>query len=447
MKVIIVGCTHAGIAAAQQILERDPSTQVTIYERTDNVSFLSCGIALYIDGETKHLKDLFYSSPKQLEDLGAKVRIKHEVIEIDAKKKTVLVENLEKSQLILDHYDKLIYTAGSLPYIPKINGLDHNKVYLCKDAEDAQRIKDAAEDNYHIAIVGGGYVGTELAESLMRTGHQVSIISSGKTMLHHYLDEPLANKVREILDSHGAYLYLNERAIEFSGSDEVYVRTNRAVHDVDAVVVCVGFTPNTSLLRGQVKMDSIGAIEVNRYQQSSDPDIYAAGDSTAAFYNPLQRNAYIPLATNAIRQATVAGMNVLGNQIEYAGNQGSTGLRLFEYTEVSTGLTYEYALKNNLNVRQVTLTNKDNVFLRRQPIYMSLVYDYQNHQILGCQLLSAVDVSQSINAMSLAIAQKTTIEELSQIDLAILKDTVCFYSYLNLLGQAAIDQEAQLADA
>jgi len=319
MKVIVVGCTHAGTVAVTQILQEHPEAEVTVYERHDNVSFLSCGISLYLGGQVKRLEDMFYSSPEQLRDLGAKVKMKHDVLKIDAKAKTVTSADLVTTELNTESYDKLIMATGSYVVVPPLVGIDNSRVLLCKDYAQAQEIYKTAQNHKHVAIVGGGYVGVELAESYADTDHEVTLIQGRDQLLNNYVDKALADKVAAMLTDHGVLVYLNERAQAFSGAEQVIVETNAGKHGADLVIVCTGFVANTDLLRGQVDMDRRGAIITNEYMQTSDPDIYAAGDACTVHYNLTGKSAYIPLASNAVRQGILAATNIFGHIQKYMG--------------------------------------------------------------------------------------------------------------------------------
>ena len=147
MKVVIVGCTHAGTIAATQILNAHPDAEVVIYERNDSVSFLSCGIAVYLSGEIGDPDAMFYSSPKQLEEMGATVKVKHNVLSVDPDTKTLEVENQETGELTADFYDKLIITTGSWPVIPPVSGLENKNLYLCKTYYHAKKLFNVAKDS------------------------------------------------------------------------------------------------------------------------------------------------------------------------------------------------------------------------------------------------------------------------------------------------------------
>lgn len=262
MKVVIVGCTHAGIAAATEIFKAHPDTEVTIYERNDNVSFLSCGISLYLNGQVKRLEDMFYATPEDLAKQGAKVRIRHDVLSIDTKTHQLIVENLDNKKVFTDNYDKLIMSTGSYVVVPPLMGIDDSHVLLCKSYEQAKQIYTSAQTHKHITIVGGGYVGVELAEAYADTDHEVTLIQSYGQVLNNYVDKTLSDQITSLLKKHGVHVYLNERVEAFQGDDQndkVIIQTDKTSHEADLAIVSTEFMANTDLLRGQVDMDRHGS--------------------------------------------------------------------------------------------------------------------------------------------------------------------------------------------
>ena len=447
MKVIIVGSTHAGTNAALQILRDHPETDVTIYERHDNVSFLSCGISLFLDGQVKHLEDMFYSSPEQLEAAGAKVLTRRNVIKIDSAEKTVDVVNMENGDVSTDTYDKLIMATGSTVTVPPIFGIDEDKVMLCKNYEQAVAINEAAKGNKRIAIIGAGYIGTELAESYARTGHDVQLFQSRDIILNHYVDKSLSDRIVDLLKEQGVQVSLNHRVTSFTGNDdgELVIETNGGDYTADLAVVCTGFVPNTELLRGQVEMDRHGAIIINDYVQTSNPDIFACGDASVVNFNPTGKPAYTPLATNAVRQGMLAGINVFGNIQRYMGTQATSAMNIFGRTLASTGLTIDHAKEAGLDADQVTFegTWRPAYMPTTDDLTINLVYNRQNRRILGAQLFSKHEVAQSANAISIAIQNRNTIDDLAFVDMLFNPNFDDPFNYLNLLAQQAVEKEVK----
>ncbi|KRK96597.1 FAD-dependent oxidoreductase [Companilactobacillus futsaii] len=448
MKVVVIGCTHAGTAAVEQILEEHPGTEVTVYERDDNISFLSCGIALYLGHKVKRLEDMFYADPKDLEKLGAKVYMKHDVLKIDSKNKTIMCENMKTNQIINDTYDKLIMTTGSTVAVPPIMGISDTRILMCKSYAQAEAIYETAKEYKHITIVGGGYIGVELAESYANTDHEVSLIQSRDQVLNNYLDKDMSQNVIDLLAEHGVNVYLNERVTGFTrdDNDNVLIETTKDDHKADLVIVCTGFVANTELLRGQVDMDRHGAIIINEYTQTSNPDIYAAGDACTVIFNPTGKHAYMPLATNAIRQGALAGTNVFGNIKKYMGTQATSAMELFGYTIASTGLTLKHALNSGINADMVIYHDyyRPKYMPTTEMLTVKLVYNKDNRLILGAQFFSKHEVAQSANTLSVCIQNKNTIDDLAYMDMLFQPNYDNPFNYLNLVAQEAVAKEREI---
>lgn len=447
MKVIVVGCTHAGTAAVEQILQDHPDTEVTVYERDDNISFLSCGIALYLGHKVKRLEDIFYADPKDLEALGAKVHMKYDVLKIDSKNKTVMCENMNTHEIVNDSYDKLIMTTGSTVAVPPIMGISDTKILMCKSYAQAQAIYETAKEHHHITIVGGGYIGVELAESYANTDHEVTLIQSRDQVLNNYIDKDMSQHVIDLLKEHDVNVYLNERVTGFSRNDDnkVLIETTKDDHTADLVIVCTGFVANTELLRGQVDMDRHGAIIINQYTQTSNPDIYAAGDACTVNFNPTHKPAYMPLATNAIRQGTLAGINVFGDIQKYMGTQATSAMELFGYTIASSGLTYQHAIASGINADVVEYHDyyRPSYMPTTEMLTIKLVYNKDDHLILGAQFFSKHEVAQSANTISVCIQNKNTIEDLAFMDMLFQPNYDNPFNYLNLVAQDAVAKERE----
>ncbi|WP_288530262.1 FAD-dependent oxidoreductase [uncultured Secundilactobacillus sp.] len=445
MKIVIIGCTHAGIAAAKAAKKSAPDAEVIIYERDDNVSFLSCGIALYLNQEVNQLSDMFYETPAHLHDLGIDIHIKHDVIKVDASRKSLTVQDLTSTTLKTRTYDKLIVTTGSYVKVPPLCGIDNTRVLMCKDARHAEAIQKAAATSPKITIVGGGFVGVELAEAYANTDHDVTLLQRGNQLLNNFIDQNLSEKVVSALTDHGVTVATNQYVTAFSRgttADEVVIETKTDRFTTNLVIVCTGFLANTSLLRGQVAMDSNGALLTNPYMQTSDPSIYSAGDACVVKFNPTQQVAYIPLATNAVRQGTLAGRNAVGHPQRYLGSQATTALRLFDNTLATTGLTVGRAQLEHIDVDHVTYQGpyRPTFMAQHAEVLINLVYQRKTREVLGMQLLSHHDISESANAISIAIQHHTTIDELAEMDMLFNPHYDQPYHYLNLVSQLAVDQ-------
>ncbi|WP_256761100.1 FAD-dependent oxidoreductase [Cohnella sp. WQ 127256] len=420
MKIIVIGCTHAGTAAVTQMAKLYPDANITVYERNDNISFLSCGIALHVGGVVHNAEQLFYSNPEQLKQLGVNTKMRHEVLDIDTAHKTVQVRNLVSGATNEDTYDKLVLTTGSWPIIPKMEGIDLDNILLCKNYAHAQTIIQKADHAQKVTVVGAGYIGIELVEAFEQLDKQVTLIDNTARVLFKYLDAPFTDLVEEELTARGVKLALEQTVTEFSGSEGRVnkVITSAGEYEADLVILCIGFRPNTMLLEGQVEMLPNGAIIVDEYMRTSCEDVYAAGDSCAIRFNPTGKHAYIPLATNAVRMGTLVARNLVKPTLKYLGTQGTSGIKIFDYNIASTGLTEQAALDAGMNVKEITINDdyRPDFMPTHEKALLKVVYEEESGRILGAQVLSKADLTQSINTLSVCIQNNMTMDELGFVD-------------------------------
>lgn len=445
MKVVVVGCTHAGTAAVKTILSEAPDAQVVVYERNDNISFLSCGIALFIGGVVKDPQGLFYSSPQELQDLGAEVHMEHDVMEANLEAKHLKVKNLKTGEVFDENYDKLILTVGSWPIIPPIEGLDLDNVQLCKNYRQAEEIFRRKNDKQKVVVIGGGYIGIELVEAFNLEGKEVTLIDGLDRILNKYLDAEFTDVLEKDLKDRGVNVRLNELCQRMEGENGKVTKviTDAGEYEADLVILCVGFCPNTELVKGQVETMENGAIIVDDYMKTSVPDVFAAGDSCAVNYNPNDGHAYIPLATNAVRMGVLVGKNINGDKAKYRGTQSTSGLHLFGWNIGSTGVNDGSAKAMGLETRSVYVEDvyRPEFMPTNEKIYMKLVYEVGTQRIVGGQLMSKYDCTASANTLSLAIQNKMTIEDLAFVDFFFQPVYDRPWNYLNILAQAALEQE------
>lgn len=445
MKTIVIGCTHAGTSAVKSILNNQPGMEVVVYERNDNVSFLSCGIALYVGDVVKDAQSLFYSDPEELTALGAQVNMEHNVLEVDEVNKTVTVLNMLTNETLVDSYDKLVLATGSWPIEPPIPGVEAENILLCKNYNQALEIFKRKQDAENVVIVGGGYIGIELVEAFHDTGKKVTLIDGLDRVLNKYLDKEFTDILENDFREKGITLALDQTVTSFEKDDNGKVKavnTPEGRFEADLVIMCVGFRPNNELMKDKIDTLPNGAIKVNKFMQTSNPDIYAAGDNVAVHYNPTQDQTYIPLATNAVRMGSLVGYNILEDKIAYRGTQGTSGLYLFGFNIGSTGLTVGSAEHFGIEVDSVVLEDnyRPEFMPTTEKVLMKLVYRKDNKKIVGGQLMSKYDITQSANTLSLAIQNGMTVEDLAYVDFFFQPHFDRPWNYLNLLAQAALEK-------
>ncbi|QWU15942.1 NADPH-dependent 2,4-dienoyl-CoA reductase, sulfur reductase [Paenibacillus sophorae] len=446
MKVAVIGCTHAGTAAIVNTAQLYPEAEVTVYERNDNISFLSCGIALYVGGVVKDPQGLFYSSPEKLAELGVKTNMRHEVVSVDTKNKTLRARDLSTGKEFDDTYDKLIVTTGSWPIMPKLEGIELDNIVLSKNFQHSNTIIEKAQHAKHIAVVGAGYIGVELVEAFQLNGKEVTLIDAETRILSKYLDAEFTNPIEQSLKDHGIELALGEKVSSFKGENGkvTTIVTDKGEYNADLVILCIGFRPNTELLKGQVDMLGNGAIIVNDYMRTSAPDVFAAGDSCAIHYNPTGKHAYIPLATNAVRMGTLVARNLVNNTIPYMGTQGTSGIKIYEDNIAATGMTEAAAKHEGIEAEAVMI--KDNYRPEFMPsfeeVQLKVVFERCTRRILGAQIMSKMDLTQSINTISVCIQNRMTVDQLAFIDFFFQPHYNKPWNFLNTVGLQALPKSA-----
>lgn len=421
MKVVVLGCTHAGTAAILNTVALHKDAQVTVYERNDNISFLSCGIALHVQGVVKDPKGLFYCSPEKLAELGVGTCMKHEVTDVDLAAKKLRVRDLDSGREFEDAYDKLIVASGSWPVEPPIENSKLENVLLCKNYGHAMEIVKRCASARSVAIVGAGYIGTELVEAFKTQGKSVTFIDQMTQVLPRYLDPDVVDVVERLYVEKGVRLAFGRTVKKFvdDGHGKVAgVVTTDGEFEADLVILCVGFRPQTALFKGKLEMLPNGAIRVDEFMRTSHPDVFAAGDCCAVYNNASRQYGYIPLATNAVRMGTLAARNLKAPTTKHMGTQGTSGIKIYDWNIASTGLTELVAKDLGLDYSVSVLEDnyRPEFMPSTEPFLLKLVYEKGTRRILGAQVRSKEDLTQSINTLSVCIQNGMTVDELAFVD-------------------------------
>lgn len=447
MKIIVVGCTHAGTAAVVNIKTLYPNAEVTVYERNNNISFLSCGIALNVGGVIPTTESLFYNSPDKLAQLGVVTKMEHDVEVIDFENKTLKVKDLTTKNVFEDHYDKLILTTGSWPIIPSFEGIELENIELCKNYNHAQTIIEKAKSAQKVVVIGAGYIGVELAEAFEMKGKEITLIDAEARIMNKYLDEEITSMAEAAFTDKGIQLALGEKVEAFKGENGkvTTVITNKQSYEADLVILCIGFRPNTGFVKGQIEMLDNGAIVIDEYMQTSQKDVFAAGDCCMVRYNPAEDNRYIPLATNAVRMGTLVARNLVKPTLRYMGTQGTSGIKIYNHNIASTGLTEEVAKATtsyNVASAVVVENHRPEFMLTYEKTTLKLVFDQTTRRILGGQIISGYDLTEMMNTLSVVIQNKMTVEELAMTDFFFQPHYNKPWGLLNQVALKALENES-----
>lgn len=444
-KIVIVGSNHAGIAAANAILDNHEGNEVVMIDRNSNLSYLGCGTALWVGRQIGGYDKLFYTNEQAFRDKGAKIMMETSVESIDFDGK--VVHALAQDGSAVDEtYDKLILATGSVPINPNVPGNDLAGIHFLKLFQEGQEVDaEFAKDSVKtVAVIGAGYIGVEIAEAAARRGKKVLLFDMAPTSLSSYYDRDFCDRMDAVLDGLGIETHFGELVTEYQddGTGRVGGIVSAAgQYQVDAVINAIGFLPNNALGRDHLKLFGNGAYLVDRHQQTSDPDVYAVGDCATVYSNALKADAYIALATNAVRSGIVAGHNAAGTPLESIGVQGSNGISIGGYNMVSTGLSVTAAEKAGLDVEHADFED-----LQKPPfmpdeenaeVKLRIVYEKSSRRVVGAQMASTLDISMGIHMFSLAIEEGVTIDKLKLLDIFFLPHFNQPYNYITMCALGA----------
>lgn len=428
MKVVIVGGVAGGASAATRLRRLDESADITIFERTGHISYANCGLPYYIGSVITDKKALSVQTP---ETFGARfdveVRVHHEVLSIDRGAKTVRVKDLISGDEWDEPYDKLILSPGARPIKPPLPGIDSDKIFTLRTVEDTYRIHDyvASAKPKSAIIVGGGFIGVEVAENLRGLGMSVTIIDKLEQLMGN-LDSDMASIVHANMRDHGVKLRLGSSVAGFKSSDDeiaVMIDGSFGVTGVtaDMVVLAIGVVPDSSLASSAgLALGVRGTIAVDEHMMTSDPDIYAVGDAVQVKHFIIGEDTAIALAGPANKQGRIAADNICGVESRYLGSMGTSVIKVFDMTAASTGLTERAARAACIDCDCVILSPASHAtyYPGASLITMKVVYEKNTLRLLGAQIVGTDGVDKRIDVIATAIHAGMRADRLKDLELA-----------------------------
>lgn len=450
MRYVIVGASHGGHEAALELLTQDPTAEVTIFEQGEFVSFMSCGMELYLTNQVKDPNTIRNFKPEDITVLGGHVENNAQVRAINDDQHEVTVFHTKTHEEEQVPYDKLIISSGVTPARLPVPGAELGNIYLMRGYDWARKLKAKLTDPTvkEVTIVGAGYIGIEAVESFLQAGKKVTLIDTLPRVLAAYLNQPMTDLITKRLVEHGVAIHTGEFVQAYQGSkgQVKQVRTDQGTYETDLVVEAIGVKPSTEWLAGQVALDKRGWIKTDPYLQTNLPDVYAIGDAILPYSIPAGQPMPIALATTARREAqyVVQTMNGLANKRPFKGVVGTSALSILNYRFATAGLNEVTAQRAGLAVEI------SNYVDQRRPYYVSsaagngqvmvnLVYAPIEHTLLGGAVLAdQYDVTQLGSVLSLAISQRMTIEDLAEADFFFQPGFDRQWNVLNLAAQHAL---------
>ena len=425
MKVIIVGGVAGGATAAARIRRLDETAEILVFERSGYVSYANCGLPYYIGGIIRDRKELTLQTPESFRArFNVDVRVHHEVTAIHPQNQTVTVRDLESGRVFEETYDRLLLSPGARPVVPELPGRELDGIFSLRTVEDTFRIREYVDQHRpsSAVLVGGGYIGLEMAENLTELGIAVTVVQRPRQVMSP-LDYDMACQVHSLLRRHGVSLRLGSSVTGFASSGgklQVLLRDEEPVSG-DMVLLAVGVAPDTDLARNAgLRLGLKGSIAVNERMETSQPGIYAVGDAVEVTHSVTGQKALISLAGPANRQGRIAADNICGGHSVYPGSQGSSVLRLFETTIATTGINEKAAQVAGLDYDRVLLSSASHAryYPGARNMTIKVLFEKASGRILGAQILGGDGADKRIDVLATAIRAGMTADDLTELDLA-----------------------------
>lgn len=422
MKILIVGGVAGGATAATRLRRLSEENEVIIFEKGQYVSFANCGLPYHISGTIDKRDALLLQTPESLKErYNLDVRVFTEVLSIYTVDKKVSVKNLQTGEIYIENYDKLLLSPGAEPIKPPFVGIDSDKIYTLRNIPDMDKIVAKTKNAQNFVVVGGGFIGLEVAENLIEAGKSVKLVELGNQVMAP-VDFDIASFVHEKAKQKGLELLLNVGVEKFNDKGEtieVFLNNGTSL-ETDAVILAIGVKPETKLaIEAGLEIGETRGILVNEFMQTSNPDIYAVGDAIEVAHYINNKKVLIPLAWPANRQGRIVADNiVLGNQYKYTGSLGSSILKFFELSVASTGLNEKTLKKFGIPYKTAIVTRGHHAgyYPGAKNMVLKVIFD-ENGKIFGAQAVGEAGVDKRIDVIATAIKGNLTVYDLPEIEI------------------------------
>lgn len=425
MKVVIIGGVAGGATAAARIRRLDEKAEIVVFEKSGFISYANCGLPYYIGGTIEKESALTLQTPQSFYSrFRVDMRVHHEVTAINPDSKTVTVKNLSTGEVFDEGYDKLLISTGARPVKPSFDGIDSNRIFTLRTVEDTLKIKKYVTESKpkSAVIVGGGFIGIEVAENLRELGMSVTVIEAAQQLMSPF-DSDMAAFIHAEIRKNGIQLMLNTMVEGFANTESgIDVRLkSKDMLNSDMVVMAIGVAPDTILAKNAgLALGIKDSIAVNDRMETSHPDIYAVGDAVQIKNFVTGSDTLISLAGPANKQGRIAADNICGGNSRYTGGQGSSVIKIFDLTAASTGINERTAAQSGLNFDKVILSPMSHAgyYPGGKIMTMKVIFEKETYRILGAQIIGYDGVDKRIDVLATAIRAGMKAYDLAELDLA-----------------------------
>ncbi|MCI1965183.1 MAG: FAD-dependent oxidoreductase [Oscillospiraceae bacterium] len=420
-KILIVGGVAGGASVAARARRLDESAEIVMFEKGPHVSFSNCALPFFLSRVVPESDNLVLMSPEQFKNqYHIEARVNCEVMKVNRKEKKITVRNLAGGEEYEESYDKLVLSPGAVPLLPRsIEGIDRPNVFTVRNVVDIRKLDQYVTENgiQDVAVVGGGFIGVEVAENLRMAGKNVSLIEALDQIMAPF-DYDMAQMLHKEMLDHGVNLILSD-GVKKINEDSVELQSGKVV-SAKAVVMAIGVRPETSLAKDAgLEIGETGGIKVDHNYVTSDPDIYAVGDAIEVYHQLTHKPTRLALAGPAQRQARAAADHMYRIPHNNNGVIGSSVVRIFDLNAASTGLNEKAAKAAGISYDFVYIIPVDKVGLMPEshPLHFKLLYEYPTGRILGAQAIGKGDADKRVDVIAAMISMGATLEDLKELEL------------------------------
>lgn len=444
MKVVIIGGGAGGATTATRVRRLDEQAEIIMFERGEHVSYAHCGLPYYIGGVIENRNSLLISNPQQFKSrYRIEARINSQVKAITPGDKTIEVVDLPTGKQYQEGYDKLVLSPGAEPICPSLPGIELEGVFTLRNLTDADAILNFITERQprEAVVVGGGFIGLEMAENFKLRGMRVTVVEMLDQVMPN-LDHEVAAMVQQTLRSNGIRLVLGDAVTSFARRRGRILVTLKSGLEIRCgiVMLSIGVKPNIELARSAgLEIGKHGGIKVNQYMQTSNPDIFAVGDSVETVHMVTGEPGLIPLAGPANRQARLAADNIYGRKVAYRGTLGTSIVRLFNRTAAATGANEKTLQRLGLSYEKCYLHpfSHATYYPHASQMAMKVLFSPSSGRILGAQIVGDDGVDKRIDVLATAIMAGMTVEDLTHLELGYVPQYGSAKDAVNMAGYVA----------
>ncbi len=442
MKAIVLGGVAAGMSAASKLKRERPEAEITVYERGNFLSYGACGLPYFIGGFNSDAGKLIARTREQYDKMGICTYLRHEALKVDAVLKRVEIKNHDTGETFFDNYDVLMIAVGCQSVMPSVEGADLPSVFYVKTMEDGllfEKIGKLQGVN-EVVIVGGGYIGVEMAEAMLHLNKKVTIVEAAERLLAPFEPE-FSELAAQELTRKGVVLRLKERVTSFTEEKEYrMVHTDRGEYRADVVLVAVGVVPATSFLKDTgIDMARNGSLIVDREQRTSLPDVFSAGDCAVCWHRVAQENYFLPLGTVANKCGRIAGANMAGAHETFEGALGTAAIKVCDLEMARTGLSEADAKRKGIDYDMKIVVANDHPAYYPNPtkLTIKLLYEKRTLRLLGANIAGVKGAVLRGDIFAAAIHAGMGTDELGMVDLAYAPPFATVWDAVNIAANAA----------